>query len=49
VRPTLDSMKKLRPDLAQVVLEKGYGIQCTKHPFDAHGLDVQLANECKIH
>lgn len=49
VRPTLESMKKLLPDLAQVVLEKGYGIQCTKHPFDAHGLDVKLANECKIH
>jgi len=49
VRPTLDPMKKYLPDLAKVALEKGYGIQCTKRPIDARGLDVKMSNECKIH
>ncbi|MFN8036676.1 MAG: ABC transporter substrate-binding protein [Acidimicrobiia bacterium] len=49
VRPTLESMKSRLPDLAKVVLEQGYGVQCTKHPVDARGLDVKMTAECKVH
>lgn len=49
VRPSYERLRKAHPDLAELVLTEGYGIQCTKHPADAKGMDIKLTKECKIH
>lgn len=49
VRPTLAANKKAYPAAMRTILEQGYGVQCTTHPVDAHGWNVKMTNECKLH
>jgi len=49
VRPTLAANKKAYPATMKIILEQGYGVQCTTHPNNSHGWNVKMTNECKIH
>jgi ABC-type branched-subunit amino acid transport system substrate-binding protein len=49
VRPTLAANTRRYPDVMKVVLEQGYGTQCTKTPADQVGAGVTLTKDCKIH
>lgn len=49
VRPTLEANRKVKPDYIDLLLEEGWGTQCTKTPADAVGVDVELTGDCKIH
>jgi ABC-type branched-subunit amino acid transport system substrate-binding protein len=49
VRPTLKANRKAYPDTVKVMLEQGYGTECTKTPPDAKSATVKLSKACKVH
>jgi ABC-type branched-subunit amino acid transport system substrate-binding protein len=49
VRPTLKANKKAYPDTVKVMLEQGYGTQCTKTPDNVNSATVKLTKACKVH
>jgi hypothetical protein len=49
VRPTREANLRAQPDYMKQILEEGWGVQCTKQPPDALGVDVEMTNDCKIH
>lgn len=49
LRPTLEANMRAQPDYMARLLEEGWGLQCTKTPPDALGVDVEMTNDCKIH
>ncbi len=49
VRPTLAANRKAYPDTVKVMLEQGYGTECTRTPADKNSATVKLTKACKVH
>ena len=49
VRPTLEANLRANPEYMRLVLEEGWGTQCSKQTPGELGSNVAMSNLCKIH